>query len=73
MDVKSTFLNRPIKDEVYMKQPLASSMTGIPTMCTNSLRHSMDLSKTQGQGMNALEISLFYCFQGRESWSYSFY
>jgi hypothetical protein len=28
MDVKSAFLNRPIKEEVYMEQPLASRMTG---------------------------------------------
>jgi hypothetical protein len=29
------------------------------TMCTSSLRHSMDLSKPQEHSMNALEISLF--------------
>jgi hypothetical protein len=59
MDVKSAFLNGPIKEEVYVGQPLASRMTGIPTTSTGSLRHSMDLRKPQEHGMNALEISLF--------------
>jgi hypothetical protein len=51
MDVKSAFLNGPIKEEV----PLASRMNGTPTMCVSSLRRSMDLSKPQEHGMNALE------------------
>jgi hypothetical protein len=38
---------------------LTLRMTGTPTMCTSSLRHSMDISKPQEHGMNALEISLF--------------
>jgi hypothetical protein len=46
MDVKIAFLNRPIKEEVYLEQPLASRMIDIVTMCTSSLRRSMDLSKT---------------------------
>jgi hypothetical protein len=45
MDVKSAFLNGPIKEEVYMEQPPVFRMTCIPTICTNSLRRSMDLSK----------------------------
>jgi hypothetical protein len=45
MDIKSDFLNGPIKEEVYVEQPLASRMTGIPTMFTSSLRRFMDLSK----------------------------
>jgi hypothetical protein len=57
MDVKSVFLNGPIKEEVYMEQPMALRMTGIPTMYISSLRHSMDLSKLQEHGMNALEVS----------------
>jgi hypothetical protein len=59
MDMKSAFLNGPVKEEVYVEQPLASRMTGIPTMSTSSLRRSMDLSKPQEHGMNALEIFLF--------------
>jgi hypothetical protein len=59
MDVKSTFLNGPIKEEVFVEQPLALRMTGIPTMFISSLRRSMDLSKLQEHGMNALEIFLF--------------
>jgi hypothetical protein len=59
MDVKSAFFNRPIKEEVYVEQPLASRMTGIPTMTISSLRHSMGLSKLQEHGMNVLEIFLF--------------
>jgi hypothetical protein len=39
--------------------PLASRMIGTPTMCTCSLRRSMDLRKPQEHSMNALEISLF--------------
>jgi hypothetical protein len=39
--------------------PLASRITGIPTTSTGSLRRSIDLSKPQENGMNALEISLF--------------
>jgi hypothetical protein len=54
MDVKSAFLNGPIKEEVYVEQLLALRMTGIPTTCISSLRRSMDLSKPQEHGMNAL-------------------
>jgi hypothetical protein len=57
MDVKSAFLNRPIKEEVCMwSSPLASRMTGISTMFTSSLRHSIDLSKLQEHGMNVIDI-----------------
>jgi hypothetical protein len=42
-----------------VEQPLASRMIGIPTMFISSLRRSMDLSKLQEHGMNALEIFSF--------------
>jgi hypothetical protein len=43
--------------QVYVEQPLALRMIGTPTMCSSSLRRSMDLSKPQEHGMNALKIS----------------
>jgi hypothetical protein len=42
-----------------VEQPLASRMIGISTTSTSSLRRSMNLSKPQEHGMNALEISFF--------------
>jgi hypothetical protein len=59
MYVKSVFLNGPIKEELYVEQPLASRITGISTMFTSSLRRSMDLSKLQEHGMNVLETFSF--------------
>jgi hypothetical protein len=59
IDVKSAFLSGPIKEEVYVEQPLASRMTGNPTMSIISLRRSMGLSKLQECGTNALEIFSF--------------
>jgi hypothetical protein len=46
MDVKSAFLNVPIKEEVYVEQPPGFEDDRYP-----------DLSKPQEHGMNALEIS----------------
>jgi hypothetical protein len=57
MDVKSAFLNGPIKRRYTWNNPLALRMAGTPTMCSSSIRRSMDLSKPQEHGMNVLEIS----------------
>jgi hypothetical protein len=56
MDVKSAFLNGPIKEEVYVEQPPSFEDERYPDHCVSSLRRSMDLSKPQEHGMNALEI-----------------
>jgi hypothetical protein len=57
MDVKSAFLNRPIKEEVYVDLP-ALKIVSTLTMFINSQRRFMGSSKPQVHGMNAYEISL---------------
>jgi hypothetical protein len=57
MDVKSAFLNGPIKEEVYVEQLPGFEDDRYPDHVLSSRRRSMDLSKPQEHGMNALEIS----------------
>jgi hypothetical protein len=54
MDVKSTFLNDQIKEEVYVEQSLALKVKSILTIFINSIRCSMGLRKYQEYGMNTL-------------------
>jgi hypothetical protein len=54
IDVKIAFLNGPIKEEVYIEQSPDFEVKSTLTMFINSIRRSMNLSKDQEYGMNAL-------------------
>ena len=55
MDVKSTFLDGPLKELVFVKQPPGSRISSSLTMYINSIRHSMALSKPHVRGMSTLK------------------
>ena len=58
MDVKSAFLNGPLKELVFVKQPPGSRTSTSLTMSTRLIRLSMDLNKPHVRGMSTLES---YC------------
>jgi hypothetical protein len=53
MDVKSAFLNDPIKEDAMLSNLSALKTVSILTMCIRSQRHFMGSSKPQEHGMNA--------------------
>jgi hypothetical protein len=73
MDMKSAFLNGPIKEEVYVEQPPGFEDSEYPIMCINSQRRFMGSSKPQEHGMNAFEIFLSLMASKSESRSYTLY
>jgi hypothetical protein len=59
MDVRRAFSMGQSRRRYAWSNPLASRMTCTASMYTSSLWCSMELSKPQEHGMNALDISLF--------------
>jgi hypothetical protein len=56
MDVKSAFVNRPIKEEVYVEQPPGFEDERYPDHVCKLSKALYGLKKPQEHGMNALEI-----------------
>ena len=54
MDVKTTFLNGFLKEELYMMQPEGLSILKVLTKCASSSDPSMDWCKHLGVGIYAL-------------------
>jgi hypothetical protein len=52
MDMKSAFLNGPIKEEVYAEQPPGFEDSEYPNHVYNSQRRFMGSNKPQEHGMN---------------------
>jgi hypothetical protein len=59
MDVKSAFLNRPIKEEVYVEQPLGFEDDRYPDHVYKLSKVLYGLKQAPRACMNALEIFLF--------------
>jgi hypothetical protein len=53
MDVKSAFINGPIKEEVYVEQPPGFEDSEYPNHVYKSQRHFMGSNMPQEHGMNA--------------------
>jgi hypothetical protein len=58
MDVKSAFLNGPIKEEVYVEQPPSFEDSEYPNYVYKLSKALMGSSKPQEHGINACETSL---------------
>ena len=58
MNVKSTFLNGLIKEEIFVKQPLGFEIHPIPIMFLNFPKLYVVLNKLPNLGMNAYAPSL---------------
>jgi hypothetical protein len=58
MDVKSAFLNGPIKEEVYVEQPPGFEDSEYPNHVYKLSKALYGLKQAQEHGMNALEIFL---------------
>jgi hypothetical protein len=58
MDVKSAFLNGPIKVDVYVEQPPGFEDSEYPNHVYKLSKALYGLKKAQEHGMNACEISL---------------
>ena len=56
MDVKTAFLNRFLKEELYMMQPEVLSIQKVLTKCANSSDPFMDWCKPLGVGIYALIV-----------------
>jgi hypothetical protein len=64
MDVKSSFFNGPIKEEVYVEQPPGFESEEYPNHVYKLLKLLMGLSKHHKHGMNTLVIFLLMMVLG---------